>query len=318
MRPRDALFLAGPTGVGKSQVALRLAERIGGEIITVDSMQVYQGLDLGTAKPSLAEQARIRHHLVDILDLKQSFDAAQFVERARAAENSILVRGKVPIFCGGTGLYFKAYLAGIGQGPPASKVIRAELEQTPLPQLLEELAVQDPETFGRIDRRNRRRIVRALEVIRITGKPFSVQRAPWRLGPSADTKSPIVLIALERTREDLNRQIYERVEQMFALGLVTETEQLLAKGLAENPNASSALGYRQVIDYLQGGLSLNETKELVKIKTRQFAKRQMTWLRHQLPVEWIRIEPDASLESVAVMIERYLAPEAADKPTHWC
>src|SRR6185437_15954378 len=169
----QCFFLAGPTAVGKSEMALLLAEKIGGEIISVDSMQVYRGLDIGTAKPSAEERARARHHLIDVVELTESFDAAKFVQLANAAVSEIQARGHVPIFCGGTGLYFKAFLVGLGEAPAADEKLRAELEAIPLPELLAELAERDPVTYEKIDRNNPRRVIRAIEVIRLTSKKFS-------------------------------------------------------------------------------------------------------------------------------------------------
>src|SRR5512134_1947307 len=153
MSQHPPLLVGGPTAVGKSEVALLLAEKLGGEIVSVDSMQVYRGMDIGTAKPSAAERARVPHHLADVVELTASFDAGQFAALARAAVAEIQGRQRVPILCGGTGLYFSAFLYGVGQGPASDSALRAELEQTPLPVLLAELAQKDPGTFTRIDRR---------------------------------------------------------------------------------------------------------------------------------------------------------------------
>src|SRR5215813_1845864 len=161
------IFLAGPTAVGKSELALLVAEEIAGEIVSVDSMQVYRGLDIGTAKPTEQERARIPHHLIDVVDLTQPFDAAQFGRLARDAVADIKSRGCVPIFCGGTGLYFKAFLHGLGEAPKADPALRSELEAIPLPELLAELAAKDPATHETIDRQNPRRVIRAVEVIRL-------------------------------------------------------------------------------------------------------------------------------------------------------
>ncbi len=174
------VFLAGPTAVGKSAVAFALAEKFGGEIISVDSMQVYRGLDIGTAKPSPAERAHVPHHLIDVCDLHEAFDAAQFIRLAQKAVAEIQSRDKTPIFCGGTGLYFKAFLDGLGEAPATDAKLRAELEAAPLEKLLEELRERDPATFEKIDRQNPRRVIRAVEVIRLTGKKFSEQRAEWK------------------------------------------------------------------------------------------------------------------------------------------
>ncbi len=279
------IFLAGPTATGKSALAMELSGRIGGEIISVDSMQVYQGLDIGTAKPSAADRQRVRHHLIDVATLKGSFDAAQFVRLAGQAAQDIQARGLRPIFCGGTGLYFKAYLEGLGSAPPRDASLRAELEATPLAQLLEELERRDPAAYQAIDRRNPRRVIRALEVIRLTGQPFSAQRAPWSEGK--ETRAG--MIGLSRPMGELTQRIDRRVAEMFRQGLVAETESLFAQGLAENPTAMQALGYRQVVEHLRGQRGLAETMELVKIRTRQFAKRQLTWFRRQMNLEWVTL-----------------------------
>ena len=315
------LLLAGPTAVGKSKVALLLAEMFGGEIVSVDSMQVYRGLDIGTAKPSAEERKRIPHHLVDVADLTQSFDAAQFVRLAHEAIAQIQARKRVPLLCGGTGLYFKAYLEGLGEAPPADAALRAELEATPMPELLCELAKRDPATFERIDRQNPRRVIRALEVIRLTGKPFSVQRAAWsaeggiRDAASAATlpasRSPLPaphFIGLVRSPEELHARIHTRVDEMFRRGLVAETEQLLKQGLAENKTAMQALGYRQVVEYLRGERSLSETIELVKVRTRQYAKRQMTWFRRQLEVKWVQMGEKETPATIAGRFAEELRP----------
>ena len=281
------VFLAGPTAAGKSAVALELAERIGGEIISVDSMQVYRGLDIGTAKPSPDDQKRVPHHLIDVAGLDESFDAARFVSLANAAAAGIRSRGRVPIFCGGTGLYFKAFLEGLGGAPPSNPKIRAELELMPLETLLTELEQRDPTTFQKVDRQNPRRVIRALEVIRITGRPFSGQRADWQAGRPA---VPGHFIGLTRPAGELSDRIRRRVDEMFANGLVAETEGLLQRGLAKNPTALQALGYRQVVEHLRGERPLAETIELVKIRTRQYAKRQLTWFRRQMKLDWITLE----------------------------
>ncbi|MBC8094295.1 MAG: tRNA (adenosine(37)-N6)-dimethylallyltransferase MiaA, partial [Akkermansiaceae bacterium] len=292
------LFIVGPTAVGKSEAALWLAEKVGGEIISVDSMQVYRGLDIGTAKPPAEERARVPHHLIDVVDLAETFDAAKFVEMAGKSAAEIQSRHRVPIFCGGTGLYFKAYLEGLGEAPPSDPVLRAELEAAPLADLLQELARRDPVAYEKMDRQNPRRVVRALEVIRLTGKTFSGQRAGWNLPRTGEPAAR--LLGLSRNPDDLRLRINRRVDEMFRRGLVAETENLLKHGLAENRTAMQALGYRQVVEYLRGERSLSETVELVKIRTRQFAKRQMTWFRRQLNVDWVESD-DASKKLASIL-----------------
>ena len=319
------LFLAGPTAVGKSEIALLLAEQIGGEIISVDSMQVYRGLDIGTAKPSAEERARVRHHLIDVVNLTEPFDAAQFVRLANTAVAEIQSRGRVPIFCGGTGLYFKAFLEGLGDAPAADEKLRTELEAVPLSELLTELAEKDSVTYEKIDRNNPRRVIRAIEVIRLTGKKFSEQRAEWRspLGAPASRwqvaelagETPALpgirdsrMIGFSRSSADLRARIDARVDAMFARGLVEETRLLLDQGLAQNKTAMQALGYRQVTEHLRGEHSLPETIELVKIKTRQFAKRQMTWFRRHGNCEWIELKRNDSAESIATRLFQHQNP----------
>jgi len=331
------IFLAGPTAAGKSAVALALAEKVGGEIISVDSMQVYRGLDIGTAKPSAADRARVMHHLIDVVELTEPFDAAKFVVLAQRAVAEIQSRRQVPIFCGGTGLYFKAYLEGLGEAPPSDEKLRAGLEATPLTELLRELARRDPVTFARIDRQNPRRVVRALEVIRVTGKPFSAQRAEWSWsasgsslscpkggagwGEEAEIESPSPqpsprlggaresaaspaprFCCLSRQSADLHSRINARVDEMFAAGLVAETRELLKRGLEQNKTAMQAIGYRQVVEHLRGERSLPETITLVKSKTRQFAKRQMTWFRKHANALWIELKPERNLSEVCLQI----------------
>ena len=334
------ILIAGPTAVGKSEIALRLAEQLGGEIISADSMQVYRGLDIGTAKPSPANRARVPHHLIDICDLTESFDAAQFARLAHRTVAEIQSRGHVPVLCGGTGLYFKAFLEGLGETPPGDAKLRAELEAAPLENLLAELHERDPATFEKIDKKNPRRVVRAVEVIRLTGKPFSEQQSRWGqtfpesrsadipvrgfpghscpVSAKADAVSPphglatgkspepadknvcpTSIIVFTRSTEDLHTRINARVDAMFKRGLVYETRELLKHGLAENKTAMQAIGYRQVVEHLRGERSLPETVELVKIRTRQFAKRQLTWFHAQKNVEWIELKPDESLEKCA-------------------
>jgi tRNA dimethylallyltransferase len=315
-------LIAGPTAVGKSEIALRLAEQLGGEIISADSMQVYRGLDIGTAKPSPAARARVPHHLIDICDLAGSFDAAQFARLAHRAVVEIQSRGRGPVLCGGTGLYFKAFLEGLGEAPPADAGLRAELETMPLEKLLEELRERDPATFEQIDRQNPRRVIRAVEVIRLTGKPFSEQQSRWGETPgepeagssrrddrTAQRAVPtkIIFFCFSRQPDDMHARINARVDAMFARGLVDETRELLKRGLAENKTAMQAIGYRQVVEHLRGGRSLDETIELVKIRTRQFAKRQLTWFRAQKNLEWIELKPDEPLEAVSQTIRSALA-----------
>jgi tRNA dimethylallyltransferase len=295
--PVSPIFIAGPTAVGKSEIALLLAEQIGGEIISADSMQVYRGLDIGTAKPSPAERARVPHHLIDICDLTENFDAAQFIRRAQKAVAEIQSRNKIPVFCGGTGLYFKAFLSGLGEAPATNPELRAELEAASFESLLRELRERDATAYEKIDKQNPRRVIRAVEVIRLTGKKFSEQRAEWKAQCALPIKTNFYCFT--RPPADLHARINARVDAMFARGLVDETRGLLTRGLEQNKTAMQAIGYRQVVEHLRGERPLADTIELVKSRTRQFAKRQLTWFRRQLDPEWIELKPDEPREKYA-------------------
>jgi len=274
------IFIAGPTAVGKSSVAMEVAKARGGEIISVDSMQVYRGLDIGTAKPTIEERKSAPHHLIDVVELTENFDAATFVEKVGRAEKNI----KNPIFCGGTGLYFKAWIEGLGESPGADEEIRTKLEGLETSELLKELQERDSATYQVIDHQNKRRLVRAVEVIRLSGKPFSSQRATWT------EEAPPNFFVLQREPKDLRQRIDVRVDQMFADGLVAETRALLP-ALEQNRTAQQALGYRQVIGHLRGERDLPGTVALVKSRTWQFARRQQTWFRKMHGA--IRIEAGA-------------------------
>ena len=262
------VFIAGATATGKSAVAMEVAQKKSGEIVSVDSMQVYQRMDIGTAKPTAEQREQVPHHLIDCATISEGFDAARFVRAAQRRETKI----KQAVFCGGTGLYFQAWLEGLGEAPAGDPKIRREIEKTETQELLKEIKKKDPATFLSIDHHNPRRIVRAVEVIRITGKPFSEQKAKWT------NHAPRNFFLIERTSEDLRTRIETRVENMFKRGLVEETCSLRSE-LEDNPIAQQALGYRQVIGYLKGEQGLPETANLVKSRTWQFARRQKTWFK---------------------------------------
>jgi tRNA dimethylallyltransferase len=304
-RRHELYCLAGPTASGKSAVAVALALRLNAEIVSVDSMQVYRELDLGTAKPDAVVRAQVPHHLVDVIGLDETFDAARFVELAERVVGEIRGRARQPLLCGGTGLYFKAFLKGLSAAPAAAPLVRAALEALSTDELLAELAARDPVTMAAIDQKNRRRLVRALEVCRLTGRPYSSLRTAWS-APAADAGAAESgngprIFALRRAPGDLRQRIDLRVDDMFARGLVEETRRLLDK-LEKNPTAAQALGYRQVIKHLCGEQSLAATMEEVKTRTWQYARRQSTWFRRQHVVEWIECGADDTAEQIAEMI----------------
>ena len=292
------IYLTGATASGKSALAMHLAKRLGGEIISVDSMQVYCGLNIGTAKPSAEEQAEVPHHLIDVAQLSEAFDAAQFVRLAKSASESILSRGRIPIFCGGTGLYFRALMEGLGNSPPSDELLRDELSLLPFESLVAELKIKDPKAAKQIDLKNPRRVLRAVEVIRLTGRPYSEQRIGWEKLKRAHEN----LFCINREVDVLNQRIHKRVDEMFSLGLIEETQILIKQGLRDNRNACQALGYRQVLDLLDGELSLESVIDKVKIKTRQFAKRQRSWFRNQMQCDLLDWPKDENVDSFCELL----------------
>jgi tRNA dimethylallyltransferase len=272
----DALVLTGPTGAGKTAVALDLAEAVGAEIIALDSMTLYRGMDVGTAKPTPDEQARARHHLIDVLDPWESANVAWWLERAKAACEDIRSRGKRPLFVGGTPFYLKALLCGLFDAPPVDPQLRRRLEleaeERGNDALHTRLRAVDPKTADRLHPNDVRRVVRALEVFEQTGRPISALQQTW------DAPAPLPCAVLEWPREELYRRIDARVDAMLAAGWVDEVRRL-PRPLSKE--ASQALGYRELLAHLTGdGPSWDETVATIKTRTRQFAKRQLTWFRH--------------------------------------
>jgi tRNA dimethylallyltransferase len=283
--PNDILkccwFLAGPTACGKSEAAIVLAERIDAEILSMDSMSLYRGMDLGTAKPSVAQRAMIPHHLLDLCEPHETFSVAQYLAAAHVVARDVVSRGRVPLFVGGTGLYLRALLRGVFDGPQIPPELRKELEADvesfSTEQLHERLATVDPRAARRIHAHDGRRILRALEVFLATGRPLSEQQRQNVLSPQ---DRPQNVYWLSPPRPWLYERIDRRVERMFADGLVDEVSGLLAKPLGLSHTARQALGYKEAIAHLEQGVPLTETIALIQTRTRQFAKRQHTWFRH--------------------------------------
>jgi tRNA dimethylallyltransferase len=286
-----ALILTGPTACGKSALALELAELANAEIIALDSMTVYRGMDLGTAKPSRADRARMPHHLIDILEPWESLTVAAWLERAAGACREILARGKRPLFVGGTPFYLKALLFGLFPGPPADEDLRKRLEAEAARHgneaLHRRLAAVDPKTAARLHVNDVRRVVRALEVQALTGAPISAWQQTWDSpGFAANSTAPkeplpIPAVVLELPREVLYDRINRRVGAMVAAGWLDEVRGLLQLPRPISREARQALGYREILAHLNGsGPAWDETVELIRTHTRQFAKRQLTWFRH--------------------------------------
>jgi tRNA dimethylallyltransferase len=286
-----ALILTGPTACGKTALALDLAERIGAEIVAMDSMTLYRGMDIGTAKPTAADRARVPHHLIDALDPWESATVAWWLGQAEAACRDIAARGKRPLFVGGTPFYLKALLHGLFPSPPADPELRprleAEAERDGKDQLHARLAAVDPKTAARLHPNDVRRVVRALEVYHLTGQPISAWQQTWDTPAFADASGAappparIPAVVLELPRDDLYDRINRRVGAMLAAGWLDEVRRLRELPQPLSREARQALGYRELLDFLGGrGGTLTETADLIRTHTRQFAKRQLTWFRH--------------------------------------
>jgi tRNA dimethylallyltransferase len=287
MRAMATVFLVGPTAVGKSAVALELARLIDAEIVSADSMQVYRGMDIGTAKPTAEERARVPHHLLDVCEVSEVFDAKRFRKLASQAIADIDSRKKAALVVGGTGLYVRALRHGLFEGPSRNEELRVRLEKMSAPQLFEELQRVDPLTARRIDRHNPRRLVRALEVFHETGKSISQLQTQWTKAEPKNEAPPI--FCLSRDRVDLRTRMETRIAGQIAAGWVGEVRRLLTRGLEKNATALQAAGYRELVAHVQGNLPLQESITLIRTRTWQLAKRQLTWFRREPQVNWIEI-----------------------------
>lgn len=297
--------LTGPTASGKSAVGIELARRINAEIISLDSMAVYRGMDVGTAKPSPTDRAAVRHHLIDIVDPWEDFSVAEYLRLADEAIQQIRARGREPLFVGGTPLYLKALLRGLFSGPAADWDYRSQLEaiarREGTAELHRRLTLADPRAARIVHPNDKRRLIRALEVYYQTGRPISEQQQQFNKPPCADL---LPVWVLDCPRERLRERIDRRVEGMFAAGLVDEVHSLLAAERPLSRTAGQALGYRDVFEHLTGKYDLATTIDLVKLHTRQFAKRQLTWFRSLAECRWLQIadvfDPAAVAEKIAL------------------
>ncbi len=313
----DCWYVTGPTASGKTAVGVELARPIDAEIISLDSMAVYRGMDIGTAKPSAAERQAVPHHLIDILAPNEQFSVAQYRERALAAIEDINHRGKLALFVGGTPLYLKAMLRGIFKGPPADWDLRrrleAEAQDGGVESLHARLAQLDPLAAQRLHPNDARRIIRALEVFEQTGTPISALQEQFDVGRPA---SECRVFVLEWPRAQLYERINRRVDQMFAAGLVDEARSLIATHGCLSRTARQAVGYREAIEHLAGNLDLAATIELVKTRTRQFAKRQLTWFRSLSECRSIRVAEPFDPDDVArQIVELARSRSAGGTPT---
>jgi len=280
------IVISGATATGKSELAIAVAQKIGGEIISADSMQLYRGMDIGTAKLSKDERGNIPHHLLDVLDVREDANVAWYQEQARALIDQLGRAGKNVVVVGGTGLYIKAILDDLtfpDTNPEVRNSLNLLAEKIGGPAMHERLAKLDPAAALAIPAENVRRVVRALEVIEITGKPFTAN-----LPRVASTRYPnAIQFGLVMERENLDQRISDRVDRMWQAGLVSEVDQLLAAGLLEGRTAQLALGYAQVIKFRSGEISEDGAQEETKRATRQYARRQETWFSRDERINWI-------------------------------
>ena len=301
--PLPIVALVGATASGKTGLSLDLAERLGGEVVNTDAMQVYRGMDVGTAKLPVSERRGIPHHLLDLLDVTEPATVALFQGWARDAVEDIRGRGATPVLVGGSALYTRAIVDRFefpGTDDSLRRELEVELERVGSPALHERLAGVDPEAAAQIQPDNGRRVVRALEVIALTGRPFSASL------PRLEYADPLtVQVGVDIDRPTLDARIEARVDDMFASGFVEEVEALLARGLAEGRTANRAIGYREVMGFLAGDRTLAEAVEQTKTATRRFARRQDSWFRKDPRIVWVAHDDpgrvDRALEAVEAL-----------------
>lgn len=307
---RPVVMILGPTAVGKSALALSLAERLEGEIVSADALQVYRGLDVGTAKPTAEERRRVPHHLIDVLDPDQPYSAGEFARRARAAIEEMHGRGREALVAGGSGLYLRALAEGISPVPRGDPEVRAELRRRLGEEGLEPLAAElervDPATAARIAPGDSQRLLRALEVARVSGRPLSAWIARQPFGRE---RFPSIKLGLTLPRTILYDHIAERALRMVERGWVEEVARLLEQGIGRDAAAFQAIGYRQIAAHLLGERSLESAMEETIRATRRFAKRQLTWFRRERDVEWhdarrLAGRPSDLLDDVLKSLER--------------
>jgi tRNA dimethylallyltransferase len=299
----DCWFVTGATATGKTAVGIALAHRLDAEIISMDSMAIYRGLDIGTAKPSAEDRATVPHHLIDLVEPEQEYSVAQYLDAAHQRIAEIRSRGREVLFVGGTPLYLKALLRGLFEGPPANWELREQIERevaevgnAALHTRLEQV---DPLAASAIHPNDTRRLIRALEVYRATGQPISHQQFEFDEGHAADERRVFVL---RRPRDEQHERINERVDEMFRRGLVDEVRRLTTDGRYLGRTASQAVGYREVQDYLAGDMDEATMTARIKTRTRQFAKRQGVWFRSLSECRWIDIEREIDAASLAASI----------------
>ena len=314
---RHVVFLVGPTACGKSDAALVWAERLDAEIVSLDSMLLYRGMDVGTAKPSIDDRRRVPHHLIDVLDVWESCSLGEYVQRAEHVAEDIARRGRVPLFVGGTGLYLKGLLRGVFEGPPADWDLRrrlhAEADANGTPTLHARLADIDPEAARRIHPNDLRRITRALEVYEKTGRPISELQTQFdqaRPGP------PARVYCLTMDRQALYGRINARVRRMFEAGLVDECRRLLALPHPVSHAPRQALGYKEVFDHLAGRCTRDKAVELIQRRSRRLARHQLMWYRRLDECTWVDVAETDTPAHVADRLDRLRRQQPGSTGSH--
>jgi tRNA dimethylallyltransferase len=298
------VVLSGPTATGKTDFSIKLAKEINGEIISADSMQVYRGLDIGTDKISPERMEGIKHYLLDIREPYEYFSVADFVREADKAIKLIWKKGKIPIVVGGTGFYIHSLLYGLPELPGRSSKVRKELSSIPTDELYEMLKSVDSEYASKISKNDRKRIIRALEVYKLTGKPISSFKQVGKPGYK------FLGYFLYRNRDELYRRIEDRVNSQIERGLIDEARKLLKYG--KDITAFQALGYKEMLEYIEGRKSLEEAVRLLKRRTKEFAKRQFTWFRKEPNFKWINLSEvgeEGALEIIKEDVEKFKGEE---------
>lgn len=298
------IIICGPTAVGKSEIALKLAEKYGGEIVSADSQQVWRGLDIGTAKPTPEHLRRVPHHLIDVATPGENFDVSRWVELADAAIFGIRARGRLPFVVGGAGMYIQTLLYGLCEAPPQDSEIRKtlcrEIETGGLPSLYKRLVETDPVIAGRIHPNDTTRILRSLEVFELTGLPLSSFHEAHRLRPPG---IDAVQIGLDRNRAELHARIDRRVDWMMMNGWDEEVRDLF-RFYSADAQAFASIGYRQIIRYLRGEMSRESAVEEIKKRTRQYARRQLTWFRRDGNIRWFGPDEIEKIEATFFPMNR--------------
>ena len=296
------VVIVGPTGAGKTRLSLELAERVGGEVISVDSQQVYRGMDIGTGKATPAERARVPHHLLDVVRPDEDMTMARYIELADAAVADVQARGKAAIVCGGTGLYVRGLLLGLFEGPPADLELRKEIAALGPAAMREELERVDPKAALKIDRNDEKRTIRALEVFRITGEPMSTHQARHD-HKSLPRRYEAQLVGLAPQREALYSAIDARVDQMLVEGLEAEVTALRAAGYAPPLRSQQAIGYAELHAHAAGEVDRPRAVELIKRNSRHYARRQLSWYRPDQTITWYAAAAAVDLAG----LQRYLS-----------